>query len=489
MLPFATEFPVKKTESRAAFVAEVMAWLHGTSYSTVLTAGSSKELDQSNAYLTSDSGEELQFRELEDGRTWTALGIRHSFPDQHGRLWRTEAVLRRGITAGRQDLLRLRTQCIARTAGAHLETPRKPYLIKSLLNSGWGGVDGILEVTDQPHPLRDNADGLATAAAITAGTASNFLPIIYISATDSGSWLLTDHEIEKLAYDLGGVAHVVTEPNRGFSFRLREKSLGRNAYSGAIGLSVPGQGIVRRYYFGWQVSDSRSLISIIRNVSVNLRSQMPAQGWEWTEIQERAFRSQREALKDSLSVEQSESLFNDFVKQLDDMQAEIDSLREQLASRPMAVEVGNDEVEFSLDNLVRLVGPEIYPGEISDRLRLAATTTLKYADNIGLDSRTIAILKRILSRISVSQALNELLEDLGRATKDPKRVATELVSLLGRHGYTEKSDNKHIRMEADDGYEGLDSITIPKTPSDSRGLKNLCKQIERTLGIAKLDNR
>lgn len=36
------------------------------------------------------------------------------------------------------------------------------------------------------------------------------------------------------------------------------------------------------------------------------------------------------------------------------------------------------------------------------------------------------------------------------------------------------------------GYIGLDSLTLPKTPSDTRGLRNLRTQVERTLGIAKL---
>ena len=63
-------------------------------------------------------------------------------------------------------------------------------------------------------------------------------------------------------------------------------------------------------------------------------------------------------------------------------------------------------------------------------------------------------------------------------------MTTELTELLARHGYHEKSDNKHVRLEAD--LAGLDTITVSKTPSDDRGLKNLRKQVERTLGLTKL---
>jgi hypothetical protein len=41
-------------------------------------------------------------------------------------------------------------------------------------------------------------------------------------------------------------------------------------------------------------------------------------------------------------------------------------------------------------------------------------------------------------------------------------------------------------LEAKPGFEGLGTITVPKTPSEIRGLKNLRKQIEGKLGLIKL---
>jgi hypothetical protein len=52
-------------------------------------------------------------------------------------------------------------------------------------------------------------------------------------------------------------------------------------------------------------------------------------------------------------------------------------------------------------------------------------------------------------------------------------------------GIRKKSDNKHIRLEANKDYDGLDPITISKTPSDKKGLNNLRSQVKRTLGITK----
>ena len=317
---------------------------------------------------------------------------------------------------------------------------------------------------------------------MTLGEAAKWLPTVYVSATGASAWLFSQREIEKLAYDLGGIAHVVVEPDRAFSFHLRDETEGRNAYGGTVGLSAPGQGIVRRYYLGWQIQDGKELAAAIVAAASTLRSQMPAFGWDWTELQEQALRVQREREKDSLTEAEWNQLHQE---RIDNLHDRIRELEQQLSVSP-AVSLGTDEAEFSTDNLVQRVGPEVYSGEISDRLRFAAKTTLSVADQIGLDARSKAILQRVVERLPASPALAELSQDLERATKNPKRVASELTSLLARHGYSAKSDNKHIRLAANKGFNGLDFITLPKTPSENRGLKNLQKQIERILGITKL---
>ena len=482
MLQFSTEFPVIPSDNRAAFVAEVVAWIRGMRHQTVLSKDSEAELDGANAHVRSSTGEELRMRELRTGDGWTAIGIRHDLPDDLGRSWRTECVLKRSAADGGQDLVRLRTQCIATTPGARLDTPRKPYLIKALLKSGWGGTDQGIDVSDQPVWLESTDAGIATAKSVTLGEAAKWLPTVYVSATGNASWLLSRQEIEKLAYDLGGIAHVVVEPDRAFSFDLRDATEARNAYGGTVGFSVPGQGIARRYYLGWQIQNGDELATAVRSAASALRSQMPAFGWDWTELQEQALRAQRERDRNRLTAAENEKLY---LEEIENLQDRIRQLEQQLSASP-AASLGMDEAEFSSDNLVQRIGPEVYSGEISDRLRFAAKTTLSAAEQIGLDPRTKAILQRVVDRLPESPALAELSQDLARATKDPKRVVSELTALLARHGYSEKADNKHIRLEANKDYDGLDSITLPKTPSENRGLKNLRKQIERTLGITKL---
>lgn len=211
---------------------------------------------------------------------------------------------------------------------------------------------------------------------------------------------------------------------------------------------------------------------------------MPSVGWDWTELQEYALRKQRASLRESLSKDDANQLFDDFTRQVNDLQEENHRLKEQLNTR--LVGQIKEEGGESTGEFLSKVGKEIYPGEIVDRIRFAVQVGLSVAEPNGIDLRTIAVWRSILDKIPRSSALGDLRSSLDRATKDPKRLADEIKNLLQRHGYRNKSDNKHVRLEPEVGYDGLQSITVSKTPSEQRGLKNQRTQIERTLGLSKL---
>jgi hypothetical protein len=482
MLPFSTEFPIAPNRNSAAFIAEVIAWLRGNPSSNVLEQSSEKELEGENAILISETGEELRLREIRESGQDVAVGFRHDFPDNEGRIWRTEAVLKRQ-GAGESDLIRFRTQCRASRPGATLETPKKPFLIKALLSGGWGALDGQIKVSDAPIWLPDDEAGLNLATNLTNGSLTHWLPMLYVSVNDSGDWALTKDQIAKLAYDLGGVAHVAVEPNRRFSFKLRDRTAGCNVYSGAVGISLPETGIITRLFIGWHMPDRNALTVALKNTITTLRERIPAKGWDWSDLQELSLRKQRGALQIAPQSQDIEDLFENFSRQLEELQSDKRILEQKLSELQSEVFKTHDKPD-SVAVILR-VTPEIYSGEIFDRLRLAAKITLANADAVGLDRRSRSVLEKISSMLP-SPDLKELKLDLARATKDPKRVAAELVGLLKRHGYNEKSDNRHIRLEAQAQFDGLDAITLPKTPSENRGLENLRKQIETTLGLTKL---
>lgn len=483
MLPFATEFPVRHDFGRAQLVAQTVAWLRGIEASNVLDRNDQRDLDGDYSRIRSADGEELTFRALPDNDGIFATGFRHDLPDQEGRLWRTEAVLRReSDDPTAPGILRLRTQCLAATPGAKLQVPKKPYILRTLIKEGRATDDGALSVRDSPHLLGDDEEGLALASLIVEGNATSCLPILYLSRSDAGRLLLDETSVERLAYDLGGVTHVVIEPSREFSFRLRDRCGARNVYGGTIGLFQPNRGIVRRYYFGWKIETLNDLVQTLRSEAIRLRSLMPARGWDWAELQERVLQSARRRDRNRLSAEEIEKLYQEEIANLKE---ENENLRTRLAEQ--ARDAPTSEQGMSGAELGEMFGPEIYPGEVMDRVRRAVSLCLSDAERHGMDDRTKVVLRRVLERLPASVALAELRQDLVRACKDPSRAADELTRLLCRHGYRLKSDNRHIRLEGQDSLDGLGTITLAKTPSDHRALKNARAQIERSMGLTGLD--
>lgn len=485
MTIFATEFPVTRSVcNRAAFVAQVVTWLKGISSSRIFEEPRYTDLDSDNSYLRATNGEELRLRELSRDGKLEAIGFRHDLPDNDARIWRTEATVKCALDADGQNLLRLRTQCIARDHRAFLETPRKPFLIKRFLEDRWGGQDVALKVSNGPIWLTPDSPSLDLARAITRGEATRNLPVIYVSATGSSTWLLSLDQLYKIAFDVGGVAHLVVEPNRDFSFALRDLTAGANAYGGTLAIAIPGRGIVRQFYLGWRLPNVSDIVEAIRAGVHSIRTQMPAEGWDWTELQEQALRLQRERDRNRLSTQETENLYQ---QEIINLQERISQLEAQLAARAPEDAIQNDDALLPT-SLTDRIGPQIYNGEISDRIRWSAKECLTRADQIGLDNRSKAILGAIVSNLPSSPGLAEFREDLKRATKDSARLAEQLTSLLIRHGYQKKSDKKHIKLEAKAEFAGLENITISKTPSDYRGLENMRKDIEKILGITKLSN-
>lgn len=295
---------------------------------------------------------------------------------------------------------------------------------------------------------------------------------------------LRKKQLQKLAYDLGGIAHIIVEPSKGFAIAAGEAGQQENIQEAELRVVVPRGGVIRRFSLGRQFGETVDLINGVRTAVIQLRGSMPSVGWDWTELQEYALRKQRASLRESLSKDDANQLFDDFTRQVNDLQEENHRLKEQLNTR--LVGQIKEEGGESTGEFLSKVGKEIYPGEIVDRIRFAVQVGLSVAEPNGIDLRTIAVWRSILDKIPRSSALGDLRSSLDRATKDPKRLADEIKNLLQRHGYRNKSDNKHVRLEPEVGYDGLQSITVSKTPSEQRGLKNQRTQIERTLGLSKL---
>ncbi|MFZ1480642.1 MAG: hypothetical protein WAT25_07715 [Paracoccaceae bacterium] len=480
---FATEFRTAATLSHARFAAEVVAWLRGIKDCRIFDSATERDLDGDSANLRSATGEVFLMQRFSDADGSAALGFRYDAPDKMGRTWRTEGVLRDDGSQPETRVLRIRGQCLATATVARLETPIRPHLLRSLLEEGFGARDELLDVSTAPQELTDNEAGLATGAALVDGKATRDLPVIYVSATGNGAWVVSRRSLERLAIDLCGVAHVVLEPSRGFSFGLREQTDDRNPYGGTIGIALPGHGVVRRFFLGWAIPDEAALLAEVRTSAIAMRTNMGRRGgWDWLDLQEAAIRQQRHRDRSRLSFDETEKLWQE---ELASKEERIADLERQLASQRQAA--AEPAVSGRLpEPLLSALGRELYDGEFIDRLRAALRDIVTLGADRGWDRRSLALFAIALEKMPASAGLARLREDLDRATRDVKKLANNLPPFLEKLGYQHKSDKTHIRMTPDPDLIGAESMTVPNSASDHRAGENQKSDTLAALGLKRL---
>lgn len=180
MSTFSTEFPVSAKISREQFIQVVVDWVAGIKASNLVGENVSRAAYDNEAELTGPGGERLSLKHVTLPSGFIA-GARHSICDDEAREWRTEVVLSNRSALA---IVKVRGQCLGATHGVQLQRPRKPFLIKKMLEEGWGGFDGALEVQASPHHFGDK--DLELGAQLICGTAPTSLPVVYMSRASDG---------------------------------------------------------------------------------------------------------------------------------------------------------------------------------------------------------------------------------------------------------------------------------------------------------------
>lgn len=481
MTVFASEFPANADIDSSRFAAAILAWVRGIQKSDVLTEIDGKEIYDDDVWLESPSGEELAVKSYEDDKH-TVFGVRHELPDKEGRRWRTEAVY---TCFEGQGYLRVRGQCVATDPNAQILMPQKPHFITQSIEDGWGSIDGTFKVQSTPHYFTE--DEIDTALGIFSGSASRFLPVVYVSRGNDNQLPL---DVRFLAKKLSGVAHVVVEPNRAFSFKLKTTAQGENPYAGATALFAPGGKQLVRLFKRSDDNGGRKLAQFLVQHASRYMSGLAAKcGWEWQHIQEAQSRNLREKVIEAASDELEEYMeaFDAEIRAKDEQIKNLKELLELAKADQAAGET--DLAELVSRPLCSKIGDQIYDGEFSDRLRLFLSTKLSTTPK-EVDARTEEFCRRYLKHTLFTGRSGALVAQIKTASRDGKRMPKELGALLEGIGYQKSQDGKHLKFTPPDGLFGVVQETLPSTPSDSqRGGKNRGLEVIRHLNLMELKGR
>jgi len=424
--------------------------------------------------ISAKSGERLVFKniDLEDGY---CAGFRHEFPDELNRVWRTDCV----ATVNKSSLanVRVRGQCVSRGSTATTITPKKPYLIKLMLKNGWTAMESPIPVTDTP--IEYSSELAPTLASVILRGENIELPMVYVSCIEDKDYLL---DCEKLAYDLGGIAHVVREGNRSNSFEMMALSGQRNPYGGTIGICQPQRGLIKKLFRRFDTDTPTKLSSAILATCSSINdSRVDYSVLDWASLQEQHSKALRQRMGSSASDSVDEYI-NAFQSELDAKDEKITGLEDKIAR----LEQIQDEEKFTDDGIVpaelaEKSAEELYPGEVGDRVR---EVLIQYINDSGFSvhPRTKAVAEGLIANTDFSGRSVGLTQQIKAAGKDSASMSSQLGQLLVGFGYTRGPEGKHQKYSPPPN-SGLEIEVLPKTPSDYRAGRNKAAEIIERFGL------
>lgn len=468
MLTFSTVFPLSVDCSSEDVQRLMKQWIAGGPHSMfgeeLKIAGHGERQWQESL-----DGERIQgLATTDNGSEYAA--IRYEKTEDDGVTWTTEVAFEGTDQAKRVSV---RVQCESQITSLTLPPARKPYIVRQLVTQFGGGFDGDLQVSDSPIELKNGE--IDYAARMINSNCANQLPIVYLSAPSNGQFLISP---ERLAHWLSGIAHVVVEPNREFSFRLMHEVNHENAYGGAIGIYWPdrSQKVVllgRDFDF-----DSKALAAEVSKLTRNraIRLRIP-RTLTWDYQRELLARQEIDRLK-----REGSSDIEEYIRNFD----------EELKAKDLAIEGAEAEIrrlEAEVFNLraqaKKLEGEpifcrgsenDLYQNEALEILRDAILNAISHSKP---ESRRRHVLESLCvanesteNGAELRQRVKEILSNYrkleGSIEHDLEELGFEIISEGKHHKLTFKGDARYL-------------ISMPKTSSDHRAGKNLVSQINSVL--------
>jgi hypothetical protein len=313
------------------------------------------------------------------------------------------------------------------------------------------------------------------AARLIAGRAGSRLPIVYVSAGFQSSHILDG---DRLANELAGMAHVVVEPNRPFSLRLKLEVGSENVYGGTVGVYWPDGGGRRSFFIGREFeSPDQVARAVFDEIQAALTNRRPFDRCTWASVQEFASRQAIQALRASGSQEVSKYI-DTFDRELAAKTERLDDADKEIARLRTELRIYEARLAAGTGSLLRTGSEQdLYPNEVFGIVRDAVTEAVT---RVPADSRRQHVLAAVVEANPANEDIGGTMrEQLKQLLRGSKGLDAKMKRGLEEMGFAITEEGKHYKLvfQDDDRY----TFTLPKSGSDHRGGLNAAGDIGRLL--------
>ncbi|MGY2224701.1 hypothetical protein ACW9IK_18595 [Pseudomonas gingeri] len=464
---FSTDFPLKSGTHGADLLGECLNWVIDSPH-TKISEEEIFSLREKEEFEYRKGYEFLEFDSAQDEK-YKVLSFRYSKSDDKY-LWATTVSFLL-LNTTQEVWVGVKATCESKGAVAESPPVKKPVIVIRLIDRFGGGFDERLVINHSALILSDDEDGRDLAVTLISGVCNYRLPIVYVSCGYNGR-----HQVipNRLARKLSGIAHVVVEPSREFSAKIRARVSSRNVYGGVIGVYWPHDGETTLYRYDrdwWTVKSFEE--EIFSELSSVLSKRMPFQICTWGAVKDLKTRSAINKLtSEGADANELADLYridvdqkNDIIKGLHQEISRLESLVRGLqAKRPVQggvmVNVG-DEDDYFQDEIA---------GIVLDAVQ-------EYSSRVPEGSRRQHVLQSILAHNEYERYSGVISREIKEALRGYREMNGKVRSALEKCGFEVASESKHWKIiyKGDERY----SYVLPKSGSDNRGGLNAGSDICR----------
>lgn len=466
MLTFKTQFPIDNHKDIDEIIEVGRVWLANSPHSS-LSELMKNAKGIGDEWTANSDNELVMFHRFDDDVRVAAF--RHENLDSGGVRWVTEVTSHKDSDS---FWVSVQLSADSELPVERVDPGKRPYVLKNIMELVGGGIDGALTVSDTPYYLNESEIDLASD--IIVGKAGCLMPTVFISADNSNAPHVDPSQIARW---LSGMAHVVVEPSRAFSFRLMNEVFNENAYGGAVAIYWP-DGVGKWLFLPKdEFIDPKAMqIAISRKVRSSLLSQRTKRECRWGFVQELSSKKKLHALRESGSdkVEDYVALFD---KEIGAKDEEIQRLEYEVSRLKYGGHSSSSD-ESKLKGSIILDGAEkdLYQAErlsiVIDALNSAKEASEKH-------SRRWDVISDLIEKNSQEGERDILLERLKELLRNYTSMSSANRKEIESMGFDISEEGKHYKLvfRNDQRY----SFTLSKTGSDHRGGLNAFSDLRRRI--------
>ncbi|GAA5785265.1 hypothetical protein [Chitiniphilus shinanonensis] len=462
MINYATEFPIEDKFTIEDVLDLARAWILGSPH-TNFKSDEFSEFNTEKEFSISIENEEIASGKIST-QDYDIAGVKYTKIEDDSLAWVTTLVT---LKTSSQHIVNVQVACEALGALPSLPPPKKPYIVKQIVEKMGGALDGEIPVSDKPIKLSTGDEHIA--ADLILGRARNSLPIVYVSSGFDGALQI---DPSKMARWLSGMAHVVVEPDRRFSLNLKQLSDSRNVFGGTIGVYWPNSDHKKSYYVNTENNAEQLKTQLMRDIRSALANRRQKASCTWLHLKELLAKDKYESVK-----KQESASLDEILKACDDelqaKQSRIDEAEAEIARLRIEVNrLENGKAEHSSGLLNPGTEQDLYRGEIREiLLKSLIDAQEKYLP----ENRKSHVISDIISHNKSTNEGDRIKSEIKSLLKNYKTMNQATKRALNQLGLYISDEGKHYKIiyQGDGRY----TFSLSKTSSDFRAGNNFASDI------------